>query len=569
MIDKMSYRVIMSYLSEATAAAVGQEDGSSKEDKAKQTQAVEKLLREVITKKLPQYRDAVFAVGGFVRDKQLGRDPKDIDIVVDDPKQKMKAAEVFAKDLTEALGITSANNPHPLKEKYGIWGVVLSNPKSEGGKRKPFVYEGVDLSGYVIQATPPREEGPYSFEKREPSYVKYTSRKGDAQRRDLTINALYENIATGEIEDHVGGMEDLRKKNLRPPEHPEGIESIYEEDPLRVLRLIRFKGELPGFETSDATKKAIKSFLESPEGRKAMEQKLSKERIQEEFIKILTNPDSAAVVEGMELLRDLDLLRYISPELEKMLDVYHDSVFHGGESVWQHTMNVLKKTPPTLRARLAALFHDIGKVETRTEKVDPEGRDRVHFIGHEDVSKKKVNDILRDLKIPNDIIRSVQDIVQAHMEFKSFEGHKAKTQMRKIRGFIEDLYGDLEDAISLLKADALDDPQEQRSIEAIARRIKDQKDEDIRKGLLREKGKGAEYIDPLSGSEIKQEYGELTGQAIDAVKAKLKKFLMEGKFDDLEEKRRAEEARELLKGLVRNQQQLDGMVRNYLKKKSS
>jgi tRNA nucleotidyltransferase (CCA-adding enzyme) len=565
----MKHRVVLSYLSEFTASVAIPEDMKSKEDPAKQTQAVEKLIKDVITQKLPEYSDKVFSVGGFVRDVALGKNPKDIDIVVDDPNDKMKSAEIFAKKFTDALGITTGNNPHPLKDAYGIWGVVLFNPKAQGGHREPFVYEGTDITGYVVELTPPRKEGPYDFKKREPQYVEYTPREQDAKRRDLTINALYKNIVTGKIEDHVGGLNDLRAGTLRPPAHPEGIRKIYEEDPLRVLRLIRFKGKLPGFKVSPETEQTVKAFLSSSEGQKAMKDKLSVERIRDEFQQILMHPNPKAAVDGMETLREFGLLKYISQELDKLFDVYHDSVFHKGESVWQHTMEVLERTPPTLKARLGALFHDIGKLETMEQDTDSEGRTRVHFKGHEDVSARMADKILRDLKFPSDVAKSVQNIVHSHMGFKNIGDQKDKTQMKHMRIFIEKIRDDLDDAIALMKADAVDDPIELQQIQALESKLKHLREEDTKKGLLVDKGKGPEYVHPITGEELMEEYKNLQGEALGAVKNRLKQMLMEGQFEGLDDKQRAEKAKKLVRTLALSEEQLAAVVDKYSKGKKS
>lgn len=120
---EQKFRVVLAYLQQFTASAGIPEEVKSKEDPATQTRAVEKMLKDVITEKMPEYTNKAWTVGGHVRDTLLGKNPKDIDIVIDDPDAKMKSAEMFAKRLTDVLGITTANNPHPLKEAYGIWGL--------------------------------------------------------------------------------------------------------------------------------------------------------------------------------------------------------------------------------------------------------------------------------------------------------------------------------------------------------------------------------------------------------------------------------------------------------------
>lgn len=566
MVSKLN--VISSYLKNAavsTGYTVPEEEEVSKEDLAKQTDAVEKLVKDTISSKLPEYRDKIYSVGGFVRDRLLGKNPKDLDLVVDDPEQKMESAKVFANKLVDALGVRSENNPHPLKEAYGIWGVALLNPK-KGNKREPFTYNGVNLNGYVIELTPPRKEGPYDEKKRAPSYVNYTSMEDDSKRRDLTINALYQNIVTGKIKDFVGGLDDLKNKKLKPPEHPEGTRKIYEEDPLRLLRIVRFKGKLPGFDIDPETKKEIKNFISDPAGHKLIEGKLSKERISDELGKILQYPDANKVVEGLNLMKDLGMIKYISPDLEKLFDLYHDNVYHKGESVWDHTMEVLSKTPPTLKARLAALFHDIGKIEAKSEAVDKEGRPRVHFKEHEKYSAAMVEMILRDLKFKGDIISSVKDIVHSHMGFKYLEEQKPNKQDRAIRIFIEKLHDDIDDAIAVLKAD--ESPATVGKAEELEKKIRKLMEEDKQKGLLVNKGQGYEYGIPLSGDELKELYS-LEGEAIGAVMVHLKRFLLEGRMSDPDINKRKEEAKKIVGALMKDKNAFESLLKKVREDKKS
>ena len=563
MISKI--RIISSFLNEKQggAAFTIPDELKSKEELTKQTDAVEKLVKDTIVSKLPEYSDKVYSVGGFVRDRLLGRNPKDLDLVVEDPEQQMKAAEVFANKLVDALGIRSGNNPHPLKEAFGIWGVALLNP-IEGKERKPFVYDGVDITGYVIEITPPRKEGPYDSAKRAPSYVNYTPLEDDAKRRDLTINALYQNIVTGEIKDFVGGMQDIKDQKLKPPEHPGGIKKIYEEDPLRIMRLIRFEGKLPGFTIDPQTKDVIKEFVAHPEGHKNISERLSKERIRDELEQILVNKDSNKAVEGLNLMKDLGFLKYLSPEFDKLLNVYHDKVYHKGESVWDHTMEVLSKTPPTLKARLAALFHDVGKIYTKSEDIDKEGRPRVHFLGHEQASAAITDKILRELTFDNKIVSSVKSIVQSHMGFKNFEEQKPNTQKRSLRVYIEKLHDDLDDALAILKADAKD-ADGKKKVEEIEVQLKKLMEEDKEKGLLVKKDK-YEYAIPLSGDEIKAQF-QLEGKTLGAVIARLKKLVMEGRMGDPDIEKRKAEARKLITSIVKDKNALDALVKSYDEKK--
>lgn len=555
-------KVVLKYLMGVIANS---EELVSKEDLSKQTSEVKNLVRDAIINSLPEYKNKVYAAGGFVRDHLLGRTPKDLDLVVDDPKKKMKSAEIFANKLVDVLGIRSTNNPHLLKEAYGIWGVSLSNPKSYN---KPFIYNGVDISGYVIEITPPRKEGPYDMKKREPSYVEYTSIEDDAKRRDLTVNALYQNMVTGEVKDFVGGLKDLKEKKLKPPEHPEGIKKIYEDDPLRFLRIVRFKGKLPGFEIDEDTKKEIKNFISDPGSKELIETKLSKERISGELENILTNPDANTVVDGLNSMKDLGMIKYVSPELEKLFDIYHDTVHHKGESVWEHTMDVLRKTPPTLKARLSALFHDIGKLATKTEKVDKEGRNRVQFIDHEKHSAVLAEKILKDLKFKPDVISAVKNIVHSHMGFKNFDNSGKDTQNRTMRVFIEKLFDDLSDAISLLKADSKE--ENVHKIDKLDADIKVVIEEDKKKGILVEREiktkdriiKKHEYVKPLTGDDLMEIY-KLQGVSIGAVQSYLKKFILTGEIKSPDAEGRKEEAKILIDRLMKDKKAFDSLVKKY------
>lgn len=563
MVSKIA--VIEKFFKDAGIAYKVPEEDVSKEDLAKQTDVVEKLVKDIISSKLPEYKDKVYATGGFVRDRLLGKNPKDLDLVVDDPEREMESAKDFANKLVDALGIRSANNPHPLKEAYGIWGVALLNPKKDK-ERKPFIYGGVNINGYVLELTPPRKEGPYDDSKRAPSYVKYTPLEDDSRRRDLTINALYQNITTGKIKDFVGGLDDIKNKKLRPPPHPEGVRKIYEDDPLRLMRIIRFSGKLSDFKIDPDTEKEIKKFISDPEGHKIISEKLSKERIQEEFNKILINPSASKVVEGLDLMRNIGMLKYLSLELDKLYDLYHDNVYHKGESVWQHTMDVISKTPPTLKARLAAFFHDIGKIYSKTEKIDKEGRPRVQFLGHEKHSAAMAEKIMKDLKYSNNEITSVRNIIHAHMGFKNIGESRPETQNRQIRIFIEKLYEDLDDAIALLKADV--NTGDIAGVEKLEADIKKMLEEDKKKGIFVEKGKGYKYEVPLSGDELMSLYN-LEGQKIGAVIAYLKKFLFEGRMSDPDVAKRKEEAKKILNALMKDKKAFEIMVKKYEESKSN
>lgn len=518
-------RVVLSYL-ESFAQTVP-EDRKSTVDMATQTAAVEKLLKDAVTKLLPSYNGKVYAVGGFVRDGILGTAPKDIDLVVDEPKDGMDAAGNFAKKLGAKLGVTSPNNPALLSDKFGIWGLVLARPKAEG---RPFVYDGVDVSGYQLEIAPPRKEGPYG-EKREPEWAEYTTLEEDAKRRDLTINSIFQDIATGRKLDFVGGIRDINKKILKPSPHPKGIQQIYFDDPLRIFRAIRFEGKLPGFNITPETDRAIKEFANSSKGRERIKA-VSKERIQDELQKIITHPDGNVAAEGLDLMRDMGLLEFVAPSLEKLLDVYHDTRYgHSGESVWAHTLDVLRKTPPSEVARLGALFHDIGKPLAYKE-VEDGGDIKKMFPSHAEYGVDLARKAMLELKFKKETADAVAKIVHSHMAFSGPAMKRSESDaLRTLRVFLQAMYDNLDDALAVMEADRGNIPGEVPTSE-IRKRVQNLKEDDIRKGLLAPSGGTYKYIQPLSGDEIMKEYREVSqGPLIGDIQKTLKRMLMEGSLE--------------------------------------
>jgi len=520
-------RVVKAFL-ERSAAQTIPDERMSKVDKGVQTTAVEKLLKDAVTKMLPEYRGKVYAVGGYVRDSILGNNPKDIDMVIDVPEDGMEAAEKFAKKLADKLGVTSENNPSLLKDRYGIWGVALLHPKDEG---RPFVYDGVDVSGYVLELTPPREEGPYN-QKREPEWVKYTTLEDDAKRRDLTVNALYQDIASGKVKDFVGGIKDLKDKKLRPPPHPGGVEQIYREDPLRIFRIIRFKGKLPGFDIDKEADQKIRAFAKSPEGKEYIRSKVSKERIKEELHKIITHPDGNVAAAGLDLMRDMDVLEFVSPALVKLLDVSHDDRYgHTGESGWDHTLDVLRRTPPTEVARLGALFHDIGKPASYKEKED-KGEVKKTFGGHAEYGVALARKALLDLKFKKETADAVAKIVHAHMLFSGSKEPTPEESLRLLRTFLQGLYDNIDDAMAVIEADQAKHPESAAKISKIKADLKKLKEDDVKKGLLAPSGNTFKYVPPMTGDELMAEYKELSQDAVlgDVMK-QLKRIFMGGRME--------------------------------------
>jgi tRNA nucleotidyltransferase (CCA-adding enzyme) len=260
----------------------------------------------------------------------------------------------------------------------------------------------------------------------------------------------------------------------------------------------------------------------------------------------------------------MGFLDFISPELSKLMDMYHDTAFHKGESVWDHTLYVLNRTPPTMKARLSALFHDVGKLETQSFKGD-----RIHFYKHENVSARIVDKILRELKAPNELRESVRDIVHAHMGFRQKDQGESAI-FRRIRILIEKLYGDLDDALSLMRADTLNE-KEEKGIDDLKKRIEEQKKKDEENGLLVEKGGKLRYESPIKGDMIpalKNEF-QIDDRTLGAVLNKLKEMTLEGHFDDPDKKKRVQKAQVMINMFMKDKNQLKALLKNFEEVKES
>lgn len=419
---------------------------------------MEAFIRDMI--KGTEWEGKVFAVGGFVRDEVMGKQPKDLDVVVNEPQGGIK----FTIWLGKKLGIYQgpSNPPPPVPkgvkvdqigrpyyaedyetlvqcgDKFDEYIFQFSNPVifpkfGTANLRLDGVnYQGKDFTGESIDAVMPRAEQYHDPSVRKPTDVGFTTLDKDAERRDLTVNAIYKDISSGKLFDPVDGVSDIKNKILKTLISPD---EIYQDDALRMFRAIRFAVNL-GFELSPEIIAGIKRNL--PRLRNT-----SKERIRDELNKILKSPDP---VRGIQLLRDTGLLPYVGSELQQMVGMSQN--IHHKHDVFDHTLEVLKNTKPVLYQRLLALFHDIGKVATRSET--PTG---VHFYGHEDVGPDIAEKILRSLKYPNDIIDAVKLGIKNHMRLKSGGDTAVKLSDKSLRKFKIEVGEKLEDVLDVIHAD--------------------------------------------------------------------------------------------------------------------
>lgn len=341
--------------------------------------------RDTLIKLKAAGHDAWF-VGGCVRDHLLGRFSKDTDIATSATPDEVRAVFPDAEFVGAHFGVSLVK----------------------------------DADGTVEVATY-RLDGKYS-DGRRPDRVSFTKDvKEDLKRRDFTVNALLMD-ENGTVVDHVDGRKDLDAGLIRCIGQPA---DRFLEDGLRLMRAPRLAAQL-GFTIEPYTAHWMNSASYNL-------QEISKERIAEELSKILTSGRAAY---GLRLLETANLLQYIAPALCSLSGTPQNPKHHPEGDVWTHTICVLKQLAKdcSLTLALAALFHDIGKPDTLGDK-----NGQPTFYGHDEVGAKKVDEILRDLRFPNDVVEKVVFLVENHMKFMVCEEIRESKMLRWVRqpGFSE------------------------------------------------------------------------------------------------------------------------------------
>ena len=334
---------------------------------------IPKEVQSVINE-LKKKRFEAYIVGGCVRDFLRGIEPEDWDVATSTKPEEIQ--KIFPKSFYENKFLT----------------VTIQT-----GSKNPKLKE--------IEITTYRKEAKYT-DKRHPDQISFAKTiEEDLSRRDFTVNA----IAIGqkienrkqkiEIVDPFGGQEDLKNKIIRAVGNPE---ERFNEDALRMMRAVRFAVTLgEDWKIEEKTAEAIKK--NSP-----WLQAISRERIRDEFLKIIMAERAA---DGIELLRELGLLKYILPELGEGYKVTQNK--HHIYECYEHALFSLKYAAQkhfNKYVRLAALLHDIGKPRVKKG----EGPDAT-FYGHEIVGAKMTIQILNHLKFPKKDIEKIAKLVKYHL----------------------------------------------------------------------------------------------------------------------------------------------------------
>lgn len=452
------------------------------------------MREEIITKLaqvFAQHNKEFYLVGGTVRDELLGRDSHDIDCTTNALPEEIKA-------------ISQETNPlHivPIGEKFGTIQLQYAD----------------EAEPLVVEITTYRGER-YTPGSRKPEVQFTTSLYEDLRRRDFTINAIAKNPLTGEIIDPFNGQHDLYYWTIRAVENPV---QRFEDDPLRLLRAIRFAFQL-NFGIEGTTGAAIIAQAKSITT-------MSWERIRDELVKAFLMPYSRTSGRNPEdiirMLKRMQLIDYILPEVNALCGVEQPPHHH--LDVFNHTMMVFNHVPPRLAVRLAALLHDIGKPATKTMDGAV-----AHFYEHEDVGAEMVRQILRRLKFDNGTVEHVAKVVKLHMRVNQYTSKWSDGSVRRL--FVD--AGDcMDDLLDLAIADGASDRNEPR--EAVEARIEELR---ARIQLVHTQVREQPMQSPLDGNELMVLFGRKPGPWLREVKQHLYELVIDGilQVDDKESAQR-------------------------------
>ena len=444
-------------------------------------------MQEAVT--LPLFRNVcevadninqeTYVVGGFVRDYLLGRGrKKDIDFVT------VGNGILLAKELAKSLGNTSQVS---VFKRFGT---------------AMFRYQDVELE--FVGA---RKES-YSEDSRKP-HVEDGTLEDDQKRRDFTINTLAISMnkdTFGELIDPFNGIEDLKNGIIRTPLEPN---ITYSDDPLRMMRAIRFAAQL-NFVIEE---KSFQAIIDNAHRLEIV----SFERVMDEFQKIMMT-DKPSI--GLSLLEKAGLLQYILPELIALKGIeevegqkHKDNFYHTLEVVDNISVNT-----DNVWLRWAALLHDIGKAVTKRfdKKVG------WTFHSHEFVGSKMVVKLFRRLKLPlGNQMKYVQKLVM--MSSRPIAVVDDDATDSALRRLLFDAGEDFEDLITLCKADiTTKNERKQRrfkqNFELVEQKIKD----------VEERDRVRNFQPPISGEQVMEMFGLTPCKEVGIIKNAIKEAILEG-----------------------------------------
>lgn len=446
-------------------------------------EAVTLPLFKTVSEVADSINQETYVVGGFVRDYLLGRGrKKDIDFVT------VGNGILLAKELSKSLGNTSQVS---VFKRFGT---------------AMFRYQDIELE--FVGA---RKES-YSEDSRKP-HVEDGTLEDDQKRRDFTINTLAISMnkdTFGELIDPFNGIEDLKNGIIRTPLEPN---VTYSDDPLRMMRAIRFAAQLNFVIEEESFQSIIDNAYRL--------EIVSFERVMDEFQKIMMTEKPSI---GLSLLEKAGLLQYILPELIALKGIeevegqkHKDNFYHTLEVVDNISVNT-----DNVWLRWAALLHDIGKAVTKRfdKKVG------WTFHSHEFVGSKMVVKLFRRLKLPlGNQMKYVQKLVM--MSSRPIAVVDDDATDSALRRLLFDAGEDFEDLITLCKADiTTKNERKQRrfkqNFELVEQKIKD----------VEERDRVRNFQPPITGEQVMEMFGLAPCKEVGIIKNAIKEAILEGEVEN-------------------------------------